>query len=83
MLLVEEPTVEGITRLLDEAYPSVGLFSDEGSRMLGGYSMSEERSAPSGAALSQLWDGKPIKRVRGTDVTKIVDRRAKRTPLAG
>lgn len=75
MLLVEEPTVEGITKLLDEAYPSAGLFSDEGSRFLGGFSMSEDRAAPSGAALSQLWDGKPIKRVRGTDVTKILDGR--------
>lgn len=75
MLLVEDPTIEGVTKLLDEAYPSIGLFSDEGAKMLGGYSMQEERQASSGAALSQLWDGKPIKRVRGTDVTKILDGR--------
>jgi hypothetical protein len=75
MLLVEDPTIEGMTKLLDEAYPSIGLFSDEGAKMLGGYSMQEERQASSGAALSQLWDGKPIKRVRGTDVTKILDGR--------
>lgn len=75
MLLVEDPTIEGMTKLLDEAYPSIGLFSDEGAKMLGGYSMQEDRQASSGAALSQLWDGKPIKRVRGTDVTKILDGR--------
>ncbi len=75
MLLVEDPTIEGVVKLLDEAYPSIGLFSDEGAKMLGGYSMQEERQASSGAALSQLWDGKPIKRVRGTDVTKILDGR--------
>lgn len=75
MLLVDEATMEGITKLLDEAYPSIGLFSDEGAKMLGGYSMHEERQASTGAQLSQLWDGKPIKRVRGTDVTKILDGR--------
>lgn len=75
MLLVEEPTVEGIVKLLDEAYPSIGLFSDEGAQFLGGYSMQEEQQAKTGAVLSQLWDGKPIKRVRGTDVTKILDGR--------
>lgn len=75
MLLVEDPTIEGMTKLLDEAYPSIGLFSDEGAKMLGGYSMQEDRQASSGAALSQLWDGKPVKRVRGTDVTKILDGR--------
>jgi len=75
MLLVEEPTIEGITKLLDEAYPSVGLFSDEGSRMLGGYSMQEEKQAGTGGALSQLWDGKPIKRVRAGDIAKFLDGR--------
>lgn len=75
MLLVEEPTMEGIVKLLDEAYPSIGLFSDEGAQFLGGYSMQDEQQAKTGAILSQLWDGKPIKRVRGTDVTKILDGR--------
>jgi len=75
MLLVEEPTIEGIVKLLDEAYPSIGLFSDEGAQFLGGYSMQDEQQAKTGAMLSQLWDGKPIKRVRGTDVTKILDGR--------
>jgi hypothetical protein len=75
MLLVEEPTIEGIVKLLDEAYPSIGLFSDEGAQFLGGYSMQDEQQAKTGAMLSQLWDGKPIKRVRGTDVTKILSGR--------
>lgn len=75
MLLVEEPTMEGVVKLLDEAYPSIGLFSDEGAQFLGGYSMSDDQRAKTGAMLSQLWDGKPIKRVRGTDVTKILDGR--------
>lgn len=75
MLLVEDPTIEGVVKLLDEAYPSVGLFSDEGAKMLGGYSMQEDKRASTGAALSQMWDGKPIKRVRGTDVTKFLSGR--------
>lgn len=72
MLLVEDPTIEGVVKLLDEAYPALGLFSDEGAKMLGGYSMQDDKRASTGAALSQLWDGKPIKRVRGTDVTKFL-----------
>lgn len=72
MLLVEDPTIEGVVKLLDEAYPSVGLFSDEGAKMLGGYSMQEDKRASTGAQLSQMWDGKPIKRVRGGDVTKFL-----------
>ena len=73
MLLVDEPTFEGIVRTFDEAYPSIGLFNDDGAGFLGGYSMSDGRDATTGAKLSQIWDGKPIKRVRGTDVTKILD----------
>lgn len=75
LLLVEEPTIEGIVKLLDEAYPSLGLFSDDGAAFLGGYSMQDEQEARTGAMLSQLWDGKPIKRVRAGDVTKILDGR--------
>lgn len=74
-ILVEDFTIEGLTKLLDEGYPITGLFSDEGARVLGGYSMQEGRSASTGAALSQMWDGKPIKRVRSGEVVKILENR--------
>jgi plasmid stabilization system protein ParE len=63
-LLVEEPTMQAIVKMMADAMPSLGLFSDEGAQFLGGYSMNEENQAASGAQLSQFWDGKTIKRIR-------------------
>lgn len=45
----------------------VGLFSDEGGRMLNGYAMSKDNLIKTACGLSGLWDGKPISRVRGGD----------------
>ena len=36
LVLVEEPTYEGIVKYLAIGQPSVGLFSDEGGRFLEG-----------------------------------------------
>lgn len=66
-LLVEEPTMQAIVKMMAESMPSLGLFSDEGAQFLGGYSMSEEHQAASGAQLSQFWDGKTIKRIRASE----------------
>jgi hypothetical protein len=65
--LVSEPTYEGLVKLMQEGLPSIGLFSDEGGRMIGGYGMSEDQRLKTAAGLSELWDGKPISRVRAGD----------------
>ena len=65
MLTTEEPTYEGLVKLLDGGWPSVGLFSDEGGRFLGGFAMSEEQRIKTMAGLNSLWDGQPITRTRG------------------
>lgn len=67
LLLSDEGTLQGLQKLFAEAMPSLGLFSDEGGQWLGGYAMQEDNRIATGAALSKLWDGAPIKRVRGTD----------------
>ena len=67
MLVSDEGTLQGLQKLFARAMPSLGLFSDEGGMWLGGYAMAEENRGQTGAALSKLWDGAPIKRVRGTD----------------
>lgn len=67
MLTTEEPTYEGLVKLLDGGWPSVGLFSDEGGRFLGGFAMSEEQRIKTMAGLNSLWDGRPITRTRGGD----------------
>ena len=41
-----------------------GLFSSEGGAFLGGYAMDKYHVLRMATGLSELWDGKPIRRVR-------------------
>lgn len=68
--LASEPTFEGLTRLLDECMPSVGVFSDEGGQFLGGHAMNKDNRQKTVTAFNGLWDGKPIRRTRGGDGNK-------------
>lgn len=72
LLICPEPTFEGLCRLMLTGYPSLGLFSTEGGQFIGGYGMKEENKIHTAAALSDMWDGKPIKRVRAKDGTIIL-----------
>lgn len=63
-MLIQEPTFEGLLKLLENGRPSIGLFSDEGGRMLGGHGMNEDNQLKTMAGFCTLWDGKPISRVR-------------------
>lgn len=67
IMLVEEPTYEGIVKYLAIGQPSIGLFSDEGSRFFGGNAMNKENLLKTISGLSSLWDGKPISRMRAAD----------------
>jgi len=69
VLTAPDPTLEGLHKLFAIGEPSMGLFSDEGGTFIGGYGMSDEARLRTGSGLSDLWDGKPIKRVRGGDGT--------------
>lgn len=64
IILMEEPTYEGLVKLLDIGQPSAGLFSDEGGRMFGGFGMDKNNLLKTASGLSSIWDGKPISRVR-------------------
>lgn len=66
-LLLEEPSYEGLVKLFAIGQPSLGLFSDEGGRMFGGYAMGEKHLLKTAGGLSSLWDGKHINRIRGGD----------------
>ncbi|MGZ8906807.1 MAG: YfjI family protein [Methylobacter sp.] len=72
MLFSEDPTFEGVFKLLETGLPSIGIFSDEGGRMLGGHGMKPENRLMTIASLSKLWDGAPIDRVRGGDGSRIL-----------
>ena len=67
MLTCPEPTYEGLVKLLHEGQPSIGVFSNEGGRFIGGHAMNADNRLKTVAALSELWDGAPIRRVRQGD----------------
>jgi hypothetical protein len=67
ILLMSEPTYEGIYKLLANGLPSVGLFSDEGGRFLGGHAMNADNALKTAAGLSGLWDNGCADRVRAGD----------------
>ncbi|MCB9229295.1 MAG: DUF3987 domain-containing protein [Deltaproteobacteria bacterium] len=69
--LPQDPTYEGLMRLFEFGQPSLGLFSDEGGRILGGHGMSENNVLKMITGLSELWDGnKPINKVRAGEGVK-------------
>jgi putative DNA primase/helicase len=70
--LIEEPTFEGLTRAFAEGRFTLGLFSDEAGRFLGGSAMSKDNKTKTVTGLSKLWDGNPIDRTRGGDGLSIL-----------
>ena len=65
--IFSEPSFQGIERIFAEGRYSLGLFSDEGGKFLGGYAMSKENMTNTITGLSKLWDGDPLDRLRGGD----------------
>ena len=72
LLVVNEPTLEGLQKLMAVGEPSLGLFNDEGGGFIGGHAMNDDSRLRTAAGLSDLWDGKPVKRVRGGDGVTIL-----------
>lgn len=66
MLMIDDLTIEGLIKYLDQGQSSVGIFSDEGGKILGGHSMSAENQLKTIAILSTCWDGKAINVVRAS-----------------
>lgn len=76
LFLASDPTVEGLCKLLHAGLPSIGVFSAEGGRFLGGHGMSDEAALRTAAGLSLFWDGSPVDRVRSGDgASKLFGRR--------
>lgn len=75
-LLAGDPTSEGLFKLFAGGQPSLGLFSDEGALFVGGHALARDARLRTIGALSKLWDGRPLDRVRGGDGASILyDRR--------
>lgn len=72
IILMDEPTYEGLIKLLTTGQPSVGLFSDEGGRFVGGHGMNNDNILKTAAGMSGLWDGKPTTRIRVGDANVLL-----------
>ncbi len=64
IMLMQEPTFEGLIKMLEHGRPSVGLFSDEGGRMVGGHGMNTDNQLKTMSGFCSLWDGKAVSKVR-------------------
>lgn len=71
-LTAPEMTIEGLFKAMPRAHPSLGLFSAEGGQFVGGHGMSTDNRLRTAAALSSLWDGGTIKRIRAGDGVSIL-----------
>lgn len=67
VVLVEEPTYEGLIKVLQYGLPSIGLFTDEGGRFVGGHALNSENALKTAAGMSSLWDRGEAKRTRAGD----------------
>lgn len=75
MLTMEEPTIEGLCKLLSECQPTIGVFTSEGAGFMEGHGMADDAKMRTAAGLCRLWDGGPIKRVRAGGTMVLPDRR--------
>ena len=66
-LTATEPTIEGLIRAWVNAPAALGIFSAEGGTFIGGYGMGQDHRLKTAAALSGMWDGDKINRVRSSD----------------
>ena len=72
IMFVEEPTYEGLVKLLEDCLPSIGVFSDEGGRFIGGHAMNKDNVMKTVAGFNGMWDGMPITRSRAQDGNSVL-----------
>lgn len=76
-MIMENVNSEGAFRQLKEGRPSVAFSSDEGGSFFGGQAFQKEHVLKTITFFSNLWDGKPIDKVRsGEGASRLYDRRA-------
>jgi hypothetical protein len=76
LLTAPEPTVEALAKHWPVLPGALGLFSSEGGQMTGGHGFGPDHRLKTAAALSALWDGAGIRRLRAGDgITDLPGRR--------
>lgn len=76
LLTVAESTAEGLAKMWPLLCGALGIFSAEGGQFLGGHGFSDEAKLRTAAALSGIWDGDGLRRLRAGD--GITDLRGRR-----
>jgi hypothetical protein len=66
-IIMSDVTIEGMLKQFNRGKDSLGLFTSEGVKVFGGYSMRDGKEMHTIGTLSSLWDGEPIERTRGAD----------------
>lgn len=66
-VIVADFTAEGMFKLLDAGYPSIGAFTDEAAQVFGGHGMTKETVMRTAGAMCRLWDRGELDRVRAGD----------------
>lgn len=74
-IIAGDPTIEGLLQFMEREQPSVGLFSDEGGRIVGGHVMAKDAKLRMSAALSTFWDGKSLNSQRAKGCISIYGKR--------
>ena len=64
---INELTVEGLAKNWPHLPGALGVFSAEAGQFLGGHGFNDEAKLRTAAALCQLWDGAPLRRLRAGD----------------
>lgn len=67
MLTSPDSTIEGLFHHFSIGHASLGTFTTEGGQFIGGHSMSDDAKMRTATALSTLWDGETMRRVRRGD----------------
>lgn len=67
LLLLSDITFPGLYKQLEVGLPSIGIITDEAGTFVGGHGMNKDNQLAMTTGLSNLWDGKPLDRVRAED----------------
>jgi len=68
-IICSDPTIEGLIKMMQNNYPSMGLFLDEGGIFINSFAMNKDNKVRSIATFSKLWDGSAIDRTRASEET--------------
>lgn len=75
IMILTDPTFQGLIRRLAEGRSHITLLSTEAGQFVGGYSMNKDNFAATVAGLSLCWDAAPITKSTATETDQIYGRR--------